>query len=1604
MQRAMVLSHLALLCKKILKTNIRTPFRLFGGDFLVPSLLCGLIVWAMLRTGLDQRTGVMPQRKYDRPELFRFETKEGMRFRSNEALNWKCVSTDTPSCTAIEEQMKQFCAPSGYGCFPTEMVFKNGKYINVGVFDGLAFHGNFTTSDILAAEPQMTLSSEEFELQRPLPYDGDAMGHFFGAVLHENVKTITSRFRLEKLQRLNHSEELYMRYMRPVTYETSSHSVLFSTSNSNARLVVYCILVILPMFGCGNLVSTIADERKSRIKEYLLTMGISGGSYHLHLAFAAFFKNVFFCIGAAIILFAPNIQFIFLFNLMYCIYLLSCINFSMLLTSFIHNPKLLGDIFFMVVPMAFMMPIMLVISRSQVALAFLSTINPGYAFFHSQDALRECSVKGGHLVWFADFPFVLPLGICLLLQCINAAIFISLSILVDHLIRTEFDLMTLIAKYKKGAWRSDSFECLINVNDHHHQVDTDDEGSCDLFLHESVHDHEKDVAIEIKDLHKTYPNGVRALIGTTVDIYQGQITVILGQNGAGKSTLFDVIAKATKTTSGVCNVNFPKGSFERISLCPQYSPAFPKLTVVEHLQFFAQLGGEKEWEKKAKEFMKQLKLDEFAQTYAGTLSGGNKRKLCIAIALIGKSEVILMDEPTAGVDTETRAVIKKFLDKKRGKKTIVITTHYTDEADDLADRVIIMAKGQVACSGSTSFLTKELSAGYDVTCVVKNKDLLSASADRVLNLAKIFAPAELKSMHGQEFCITVSDKDKERYSAFVRELEMSKEKMDVIDCGYSASRLDAAFVKAAEKTGSMVRKETIENSTGAFIEERKNKASKWLRMWNSLKALVMKRVAYELRNKFYQISTALGILVLIYAAKHGTDRLKPSEELNLLKLRECARIGFVDVPEIAEAFRRMIRETGDCIVIDEIDNITTWQRENYLVRPPIIGAVERKGADYTMVVATNRRLYEPLFAHLMYKAITNGTFDLVLHYQRVPNVVVNEEMTDITAKFVLYFTLLCLICRFIRAYVIEHSSGYAHLQLLTGTSIGLIWFAHFLVDIAIFAIYYAFLIAATLYFDYSPGTLTENIGQNFLCFLILLLQLGIFHRVFSSKNTANSVSPLVMTLKVGVLLALYMFLQSTPPRFSLEQSFPLFLDPIVAVLVYQIEKIPVAKESPGIIFVLFVQFTLFLSIFIALEYRPLSIGFERAVSTKRNRRSTNRPAADDVEAAAENAEDVEMELLGRRPKPHGIAIPKKDDDGVDAVPEGVRSADLVLKASHPLLKAHEVLRKPTAWPVKNITKIYNGNVRAVKGVTLVVQKNECFGLLGHNGAGKTSVFDMIAGVRLPTSGTAYCSGVDCTKPACIGYCPQEDALMGQLTGYQNLYLLASLYGYANPERMARILITCVGMEKHCDIIYKTLSGGQKRKFSVCAAMLATELIVLDEPTSGIDPMVRNDIWNVLRSIRDQTDTVILLTSHSMAEVEALCSRIGLMKQGLIVQHGSPQELVSKYGDYNKFEFKLPSSHFANELSSLVFKRLPTSEFVKATMGRYSYKIKRRISDSRDYWNVFENVYAIAKEMEEITDMEIDFTVVQCNLEDMFLGLNGEKEEKAANDAMEENDN
>ncbi|GMR60847.1 hypothetical protein PMAYCL1PPCAC_31042, partial [Pristionchus mayeri] len=444
-------------------------------------------------------------------------------------------------------------------------------------------------------------------------------------------------------------------------------------------------------------------------------------------------------------------------------------------------------------------------------------------------------------------------------------------------------------------------------------------------------------------------------------------------------------------------------------------------------------------------------------------------------------------------------------------------------------------------------------------------------------------------------------------------------------------------------------------------------------------------------------------------------------------------------------------------------------------------------------------------------------------------------------------------------------------------------------------------------------------------------------------------------LSLVLLLPLYLFMfsRSTARKFSVEMSFPLFLDPYVAVIAYEINA---TADGPSIYVILFAQLFVYCGIFFCFESRSLRRAIVRTVYHNRQRDEHN-----ERNAEPEVVDDVEMQPLS---KP---AIPE-DEVGVEARPEGAKN--IVLEA-------------------RNLKKRYGRTGEyAVKGTTMAVEQNECFGLLGHNGAGKTTTFKMLTGQCFADAGEANVSGTDGTKPAHIGYCPQDDALINQLTGKEHLVILAALHGYADPFKVAKSLIECVGMEKHCGKVFKNLSGGQKRKLSVCASILAmSRLIVLDEPTTGIDPMVRNDIWSLLRSIRDHTSTAIVLTSHSMTEVEALCSRVAIMRRGLIITHGSPQTLVSNHGDYYKLEFRAPSSDpdgMETVLRTLVEDMLRSATFDRRIMSRFVFKISRTPSDPMEYSRAFEAALAISGEAGAA-----DFTLCQSNLEDTFLALGEE---------------
>ncbi len=225
--------------------------------------------------------------------------------------------------------------------------------------------------------------------------------------------------------------------------------------------------------------------------------------------------------------------------------------------------------------------------------------------------------------------------------------------------------------------------------------------------------------------------------------------------------------------------------------------------------------------------------------------------------------------------------------------------------------------------------------------------------------------------------------------------------------------------------------------------------------------------------------------------------------------------------------------------------------------------------------------------------------------------------------------------------------------------------------------------------------------------------------------------------------------------------------------------------------------------------------------------------------------------------------------------------------------------------VKGLTKRFGKliPIKAVNRLTFGVHKEECFGLLGVNGAGKTTTFKMLTGEETVSDGNAFIDFLDLRHnlksfQQQIGYCPQFDALLDKMTGRETIYLFARLRGM--PEKLipsyTKDLVEMVDLGKHVDKCTEAYSGGNRRKLSLAVALCATPpVIFLDEPTSGVDPSARRKIWSTLVNIQEKYRSAIILTSHSMEECEALCSRIAIMVNGEFKCLGSVQDLRSKFG-------------------------------------------------------------------------------------------------------------
>jgi ABC-2 type transport system ATP-binding protein len=214
-----------------------------------------------------------------------------------------------------------------------------------------------------------------------------------------------------------------------------------------------------------------------------------------------------------------------------------------------------------------------------------------------------------------------------------------------------------------------------------------------------------------------------------------------------------------------------------------------------------------------------------------------------------------------------------------------------------------------------------------------------------------------------------------------------------------------------------------------------------------------------------------------------------------------------------------------------------------------------------------------------------------------------------------------------------------------------------------------------------------------------------------------------------------------------------------------------------------------------------------------------------------------------------------------------------------------------------------GDLIAVHHIDLAIPYGAVFGLLGANGAGKTTFIKMLTTLLAPTSGTAEVGGFDIRDAPArvrgrIGYVPQLLSADGALTGYENLRLSAKLYGLSRTDRRARIgeALSFMGLAESAHKLVKSYSGGMIRRLELAQAMLhRPAILVLDEPTMGLDPVARHSVWDRLRDLKRDYGMTVLITTHDMEEAEALCDELAILHAGEIAVIGVPAALRASLG-------------------------------------------------------------------------------------------------------------
>uniref|UniRef100_A0ABM5F152 Phospholipid-transporting ATPase ABCA3 n=1 Tax=Pogona vitticeps TaxID=103695 RepID=A0ABM5F152_9SAUR len=1420
-----------------------------------------------------------------------------------------------------------------------------------------------------------------------------------------------------------------------------------------------------------NIVRAVVHEKERKLKEYMRMMGLSNWlhwsawflMFFLFLLVSVFFVTVLFCVkvseqGAVLTSSDPTLVFTFL-----TVFSVSTISFSFMVSTFFSRANIAaaagGFLYFLsYIPYFFIAPRYDLMSHSQ---KISSCLISNVAMAMGAQLIGMFEGKGTGLQWkdlmkpvSVDDNFTLAhvLGMLLL----DSVLYGLVAWYVEAVFPGEYGIPQPWYFFLMPSYWSGTPQTVLGK-----EKEEEEDPEKALKSH-YIEEEPSDLVsgIKIKHLSKVFQVGGKtkeAVRDLTLNMYEGQITVLLGHNGAGKTTTLSILTGLYPPTSGQAYINGYEISQDMVlirkslGLCPQHDVLFDHMTVEEHLYFYSGLKGfpaEKCMEEISR-ILDILNLQEKRFCLSKALSGGMKRKLSIGIALIGDSKVVMLDEPTSGMDPVSRRATWDLLQQQRSSRTILLTTHFMDEADLLGDRIAIMAKGELQCCGSSLFLKHKYGAGYHMVMV---KEPCCNIGD-ISRLIHHYVPkATLESNAGAELSFILPKESTHRFEALFTELELRREELGIASYGASVTTMEEVFLRVGKLVDSSMDIQAIQLPALQYQHERRSNdwavddsssLSGMTDMTDDSGALItedcsniklntgfylccqqfyamfMKRAMYSWRNWKMVVAQFLVPLIFTAFALVVAKTFPGPQDSSLLKLT-LTPYGRTTVPfsipqgsSLAQRIAAQYQEVVEAQHQEPLEVVGNLQE--YLISRAsdeggafnehyIAAASFEEMEDQMQATALfNNQAYHSSAAALL--LVDNALLKLlagpnssitVSNYPQPRNMMetakdqLMEGQTGFAIAINLLYGMASLSSTFALLLVSERAIKAKHVQFVSGVYVVSFWLSALLWDLINFLVPCVLMLVVFQAFDVKAFTQDSHLVDVMQIFLLyswaiipLMYLLSFFFSVAATaytrltifnifSGTATFLAVTIMSIPELGMVELSKTLDKVfliLPNYCLGQSISVFYQNyefmqfctssfeagiICRMLNITYQSNYFAWDSPGIgkyLTSMAAQGLIFLLLLFLIETNLLWSLRNLLCGVHRRRKW--------------------VMLL------NNVPLLPEDRDVADERKKVLESPTASLSS----------LNSPLV--IKELTKVYSSRdlCLAVDRISLAVNKGECFGLLGFNGAGKTTTFKMLTGDESITSGDAYVDGHSILAnikkvQQRIGYCPQFDALLDHMTGRETLSMYARLRGI--PERYigscVENMLRGLLLEPHANKLVRTYSGGNKRKLSAGIALIGgPPVIFLDEPSTGMDPVARRLLWDAVARTRECGKSIII-TSHSMEECEALCTRLAIMVNGQFKCLGSPQHLKSKFGSGYTLLAKTHSDEEENlpAFKTFVEKTFPGSVLKHEHQGMVHYHLTNKNLSWAQVFGVLEK----AKEKYCVED----YSVSQISLEQVFMSF------------------